>query len=179
VKGKKKNPIYLFYEVVANGPDGTPGDDGDTHYRCLHGAHKTCTIKKSMRSNLSGAFSFRCLLDHSHKILSVLLNNLRVHVHSMYQFYCVLKDSVEPPTPYEIDIASGKRQLDAKTEAEYLKKLQSSSEDIKKAFRDQEARAIVSEIHPGLPWLATYDLTTGAMGPGEVRATRHGMGHCV
>jgi hypothetical protein len=54
----KKSPIYLFYEIVANGADGTPGDDGDVHYRCHHGAHKICTIKKSMRSNLNGEFSF-------------------------------------------------------------------------------------------------------------------------
>ena len=53
----KKSPIYLFYEIVANGSDGTPGDDGDVHYRCHHGVHKVCTIKKSMRSNLNGAFS--------------------------------------------------------------------------------------------------------------------------
>lgn len=58
----KKSPIYLFYEIVANGSDGTPGDDGDVHYRCRHGAHKICTIKKSMRSNLNGMFSFLCRL---------------------------------------------------------------------------------------------------------------------
>ncbi len=54
----KKSPIYLFYEIVANGSDGTPGDNGNVHYHCLHGAHKICTIKKSMRSNLNGVFSF-------------------------------------------------------------------------------------------------------------------------
>ena len=56
----KKSPIYLFYEIVTNGSDGTPGEDGDIHYYCFHGAHKICTIKKSMRSNLNGAFSFLC-----------------------------------------------------------------------------------------------------------------------
>ena len=64
MKSMKKSPIYLFYETVANGSDGTPGDDGDVHYRCLHGSHKTCTIKKSMRSNLNGAFFvLRCLIS--------------------------------------------------------------------------------------------------------------------
>ena len=53
-KNTKKSPIYLFYEIVTNGSDGTPGDDGDVHYHCLHGSHKVCTIKKSMRSNLNG-----------------------------------------------------------------------------------------------------------------------------
>ncbi|KAH9160626.1 hypothetical protein EDB89DRAFT_871052 [Lactarius sanguifluus] len=119
----KKSPIYLFYEIVANGADGTPGDDGDVHYRCLHGAHKVCTIKKSMRSNLN-----------------TLVNNLRVHVKSMYQLYCVLKDRDGPPTPDEIDIASTKRQLDGNAAAEYLLKLEQSSENIKKAFQDQRAR---------------------------------------
>ena len=50
----KKSPIYLFYEIVANGTDGTPGDDGNVQYRCFQGVHKVCTLKKSMRSNLNG-----------------------------------------------------------------------------------------------------------------------------
>jgi hypothetical protein len=54
-KNMKRSPIYLFYEVVTNGSDGSPGDIGDVHYRCFHGAHRVCTIKKSMRSNLNGA----------------------------------------------------------------------------------------------------------------------------
>jgi len=58
----KKSPIYLFYEIVANGPDETPGDDDDVHYCCFHGAHKICTIKRSMRSNLNGEFSFLCCM---------------------------------------------------------------------------------------------------------------------
>jgi len=144
----KKNPIYLFYEVIANGPDGTPGDDGDVHYCCFHGVHKICTIKKTMRGNLSGAFSFRSLLlDLSHKFLSVLVNNLCIHVKPMYQLYCILKDCDTPLTPDEIDIASAKCRLDETTETEYLQKLQKSSENIKKVFQDQQAHAIVSEIH--------------------------------
>lgn len=58
----KKNPVYLFYEVVSNGADGTPGDDGDKHYRCIHGSHKICTIKKSMRGNLNGEFFVTSIL---------------------------------------------------------------------------------------------------------------------
>ena len=71
----------------------------------------------------------------------------------MYQLYSILKDRDEPPTLEEIEIASAKRQLDGKAEDEYLKKLEKSSENIKKAFRDQQACAIVSEIHPGFPCL--------------------------
>jgi hypothetical protein len=63
----------------------------------------------------------------------------------MFNLYCILKDRSEPPTPKEIEIASGKRHLDGKSEAEYLEKLEKSSENIKKAFQDQQARAIVSD----------------------------------
>jgi hypothetical protein len=54
----KKSPIYLFYEIVANGADGKPGDEGDVHYRCLYGTHKICMIKRSMKCNFNGVFSF-------------------------------------------------------------------------------------------------------------------------
>jgi hypothetical protein len=57
----------------------------------------------------------------------------------MYQLYCILKDQEEPPTPEEIAIASGKRELDGSAEVEYLKKLEKSSENIKKAFEDQKS----------------------------------------
>ena len=41
----KKNLIYLFYEIITNGLNGTLGDDGDIHYHCIYGSHKICTIK--------------------------------------------------------------------------------------------------------------------------------------
>jgi hypothetical protein len=63
----------------------------------------------------------------------------------MYQLYCVLKDREEPLTPDETAIASGKKQLDGRTEAEYLKRLEKASENIKKAFEDQQAWAAVSD----------------------------------
>ncbi|KAF8485258.1 hypothetical protein DFH94DRAFT_792116 [Russula ochroleuca] len=119
-RSTKKSLIYLFYEIIANGSDGTLGDDGDVHYHCLHGVHKVCTIKKSMRSNLN-----------------VLVNNLCIHIKPMYQLYCILKDWDKPPTPDEIN-----SQLDAKTEAEYLWKLEQSSQNIRKAFQDQKACAL-------------------------------------
>jgi hypothetical protein len=93
----------------------------------------------------------------------------------MYQLYSILKDHDEPPTPDEIDIASGKRQLDWKAEAEYLQKLEKLSENIKKAFQHQQAHAMVSKLTSGFS--LPYDFTTGAMGPGEVRASTYGMGH--
>lgn len=66
----------------------------------------------------------------------------------MYRLYCILKDREEPPTPDEIAIAAGKKKLDGHTEAEYIKKLESASENIKKAFEDQQARAGVRENAP-------------------------------
>ncbi len=72
------------------------------------------------------------------------MNNLRVHVKLMYQLYSILKDRDKPPTPDEINIASAKRQLDWKTKAKYLQKLKKSSENIKKAFQNQQTCAIVS-----------------------------------
>jgi hypothetical protein len=80
--------------------------------------------------------------------LLVLINNLRVHLRPMHRLYCILKDREEPPTPDEIAIAAGKKKLDGNTEAEYIKKLESASENIKKAFEDQQARAGVSENDP-------------------------------
>jgi hypothetical protein len=50
---------YLFHEIS---PMGTPGDDRDVHYHCLHGAHKVCTIKRLMQSKLNGAQPYFCLL---------------------------------------------------------------------------------------------------------------------
>ena len=66
----------------------------------------------------------------------------------MYQLYCILNGRPEPPTTEEITIASGKKPLSEKAQAEYVKKLESASENIKRAFQEQEARAAVSvRIH--------------------------------
>jgi hypothetical protein len=63
----------------------------------------------------------------------------------MYQFHCVLQDREDPPTPEEINITSGKKQLDGHTEAQYLKKLEKASENIEKAFEDQKALVAISD----------------------------------
>ena len=63
-KSMKKSPIYLFYKNVANGPDGTLGDDGNIHYHCLHSSHKVCMIKRSMKSNVNGE-SYVLIAYHS------------------------------------------------------------------------------------------------------------------
>jgi hypothetical protein len=75
-----------------------------------------------------------------------LVNNLCVHVKPMHQLYCILKNCDKPPTPNKITIASGKKQLNGCTEAEYIRKLEKSSKNIKKAFEDQQAHATVSNV---------------------------------
>ena len=62
----------------------------------------------------------------------------------MFRLYSILKERGEPPTPEEVAIASGKQPLDGKSESEYIKKLEASAENIRKAFAVQEARAAVS-----------------------------------
>jgi hypothetical protein len=66
----------------------------------------------------------------------------------MYQLYCILKDWEKPPTPDEIVITAGKKKLDGNTEVKYIKKLESVSKNIKKAFEDQQAQAGVHENDP-------------------------------
>jgi hypothetical protein len=61
----------------------------------------------------------------------------------MYKLYRVLKDRAEPPTPEEIEFATGKKVLDAKNGCEYLKKLEAATENIQKAFAMQEANTAV------------------------------------
>ncbi|KIJ96825.1 hypothetical protein K443DRAFT_124285 [Laccaria amethystina LaAM-08-1] len=60
----------------------------------------------------------------------------------MYRIYCVLNRRPSPPTTEEIVIASGKKPLSEKAQAEYIKKLKSASENIKRAFEEQEGRAV-------------------------------------
>jgi hypothetical protein len=67
----------------------------------------------------------------------VLISYLCVHVKSMYQLYCILKDQEEPPTPDKIATTAGKKKLNGNTEAKYIKKLESASENIKKVFKDK------------------------------------------
>jgi hypothetical protein len=61
----------------------------------------------------------------------------------MHRLYLVLKDHDKPPTPDEIAFALGKKALDPKSEADYLRKLEDTMENIRKAFSSQEAQAAV------------------------------------
>jgi hypothetical protein len=64
----------------------------------------------------------------------------------MYQLYYILKDQTEPPTDKEIGFTSGKKVLDPKSNAEYLQKLEATTENIQKAFATQEVNATVCLI---------------------------------
>ena len=128
-----------------------------------------------MKNNYTGEIPFlRFVISLTES--SVLVSNLRVHIHTMFLLYDHLKDGDQTPTPDEVAIASGKRKLDTKEETELIEKLKKSSENIKKAFQNQRARAIVSES-VDFSSLVTYDsCTTGPMGPRQIRAVTHGMG---
>jgi hypothetical protein len=94
-----------------------------------------------MRSNLNG-------VQHKFCLLLIFLSSRFLSTTSVYtSSLCInsLKDRDDPSTPEEIDIASSKKQLDERTEVEYLKKLEKASENIKKAFEDQQARAAVND----------------------------------
>ena len=70
---------------------------------------------------------------------TVLVNNLHINIKPMYGLYSVLKDWEEPPTVFKIAFASGKKKFDGVTKGEYLKKVVSASNNIKKVFEDQQA----------------------------------------
>jgi len=61
---------------------------------------------------------------------SGLINHLKTHFPAMFQMYCILKDRAKPPTPEEVAIASAKQALDAKSESEYIRRLETSTENI-------------------------------------------------
>jgi hypothetical protein len=50
---EKKNPIYLFYEIIQKNAEGVLGKPGDKHYKCYHGSWKVLTITRAMRSSLN------------------------------------------------------------------------------------------------------------------------------
>ncbi|KAJ7440563.1 hypothetical protein B0H11DRAFT_1750650, partial [Mycena galericulata] len=53
-----KNPIYLFFDVVAKNSEGSTGKPGDKHYKCRHGNGRIITVTRAMRYNVGGACSF-------------------------------------------------------------------------------------------------------------------------
>ena len=96
-----------------------------------------------MQGNLNGEFCNIHLCGINFRI-TALTNNLQVHVKPMFHLYCLLKGQDAPPTANKIAIASGHKKLDGWSEAEYLKKLEMATENIKKAFENQKVQAAVS-----------------------------------
>ncbi|KAM6491683.1 hypothetical protein JOM56_012845 [Amanita muscaria] len=120
----RRNPVYFFYELVSQNTSGQMGDPGDKHYKCYHGNRRILTVTKLMKSNLNG-----------------LINHLKTHFPAMHRLYLILKDREESPTPDEIAVASGKKVIDPKSEADYLRRLEDATDNIRKAFAAQEAQA--------------------------------------
>jgi len=89
------------------------------------------------------------LLFYLYPMLTVdvtgLVGNLKSCSPSMFHFYSILK-SWRPEghiTQEEINVASGKRPLNAEASAEFLGSLKVQSENIKNAFTKQQEQAVV------------------------------------
>ncbi|THU89680.1 hypothetical protein K435DRAFT_802577 [Dendrothele bispora CBS 962.96] len=94
---RTSNPIYLFCEQVPLNTDGQSGASGNKHYKCSHGKCKIITVKKTMKSCITG-----------------LTYHLKSHFSAMFRLYKILHQCSEPPTSEEIKIASGKKALNPK-----------------------------------------------------------------
>ncbi len=57
VASVKRNPVYLFYEVVSQNTSNMVGDPGDKYYKCYHGNRKVLTITRAMKSSLNGMYT--------------------------------------------------------------------------------------------------------------------------
>ncbi|KAF8799838.1 hypothetical protein BYT27DRAFT_7020224, partial [Phlegmacium glaucopus] len=117
-----KNPIYYFYKSVEHCDDGSIGALGDKHFKCYHGNGKISTLKKSGKSNLTS-----------------MVTNLKSCSPNMYQLFTVLKGcpADHAITQEEIELASGKKVLDAGKAKEYFHNLELSQENIQAAFNRQ------------------------------------------
>ncbi|KAF8874673.1 hypothetical protein BD779DRAFT_1406474, partial [Infundibulicybe gibba] len=72
-----------------------------------------------------------------------LIGNLKSASPPMFQLYTILKErpASEPITQEEIDIASGRDSWQPGKVADYVKKLEATSENIARAFEKQAASA--------------------------------------
>jgi len=133
----RHNPIYLFYEQVANGADGKTVDS-DKHYKCCDGLGKILTVMKAMKYSLNGGFIIS-QRDAIYDILIGLVGHLKHHFPVMYWLYEVLKAHPEPPTVEELDIATGQTKLNTSTAGKYILKLKKASSNIMEALQRQAA----------------------------------------
>lgn len=126
--------------------NGTPGKEGDKHYKCYHGTRKILTITRAMRSSLNGIFIL--FLTETRLLIGSnslgLIGHLKNYFPAMYRLYLLLKDRTEPPTEEEKAIAAACKSLDPTMAAEYLKKLEKASTNIVDLFNQQHRQTAVS-----------------------------------
>ncbi|KAG6824487.1 hypothetical protein H0H92_006719, partial [Tricholoma furcatifolium] len=100
--GRKRNPVYLFYEQLDHGPNHEPLGS-DTYYRCFHGSKKIIKVTKQGKHTTGG-----------------LINHLKTSVPSMYRLYMHLYGRATPPTAMEIDIAAGRVKFSIQEANNYI-----------------------------------------------------------
>jgi len=76
----EKSPIYPFYDIVANGPDDTPGDKGDVH------AVVNMVLTRSVQSpDMDGRILSLKILDQ--KGFKTRLSGGRIHIMKVDEIY--------------------------------------------------------------------------------------------
>lgn len=129
--------------------NGQIGNDGDQHYKCLHGSHKVMTITKKMKSCLSGAsfiIIFELIRTKLAMILTGLIGNLRSASTPMHRLYLTMKDrSPDQITKEEILLASGQKVLAPGAMTEFISQVESANGGIRRAFEKQVQDKAVCE----------------------------------
>jgi hypothetical protein len=144
-----RNPIYYFYEKVERGANGTLGNMGDKHFRCHHGNKKILTITKAMHCSLNGLLMF-LYKKYVSPSSAGLIGNLKSCSPPMFRLYNILKERQDRKdgtiSQEEIDIASGKTDLNSSMAADFVKQLDQKTENICKAFAQQEIKSLVRSL---------------------------------
>ncbi|KAF9494850.1 hypothetical protein BDN71DRAFT_1507353 [Pleurotus eryngii] len=122
-KDKRCNPIYYFYVMLIENPEGT-SVTGSKYYKSIH-TGKVLQITARMNYSLNG-----------------LTNHLKNNVPMMYKLYEVLK-ARQPalPTEKEKAIASRTKKLSPRGMAKFLQGLKKSDGSISAAFLAQVEKA--------------------------------------
>ncbi|KAF8815009.1 hypothetical protein BYT27DRAFT_7129337, partial [Phlegmacium glaucopus] len=119
---KTRNSIYYFYEPVDRNNKGELGQQGDKHYKSLHGNRGVFTVTKASRYNLGS-----------------LIRNLKTASAPMYSLFCAING--RQATQEEIDLASGKTPFDPSKHYDFIKSIQTSQIDIRRALEKQASAA--------------------------------------
>lgn len=119
-KGKSRNHIYLFYELLDDESDTTKVQ-GDKYYRCYHGnPPKTLRVTAAMKNSTNG-----------------LVGHLKTNFPMLHRLYEAIKARETPPTPEELDIAANWVPMNAEAVAKYVTGLEKQSASIVAAFQLQ------------------------------------------